>query len=218
MSTWPAEIFDRLPLLYNTLSQYRPDLEVSFAAIGDASVDRWPLQVTSFAKGFALEENLKAIHGEGGGGDAPESYGLFAHWLNTHVSVPNADRPFLIVFGDVSMHATVPAAQIKHFLGDDVAQKADSIAAWNRVAAMWNTWFLRRPGGQPGDEIDQQWTEAIGAQQIVHIDDELRAVDYAMGLVSRSWGYFEDFKDNMSARQDESKVAALEGVLEHAKR
>ncbi|MGC8045278.1 hypothetical protein ACP3WJ_24280, partial [Salmonella enterica] len=24
MSTWPYEIFDRLPLLYNTLAQYRP--------------------------------------------------------------------------------------------------------------------------------------------------------------------------------------------------
>ena len=35
MQSWPAEIFDRLPLLYQTLSQYRPDLEISFAAIGD---------------------------------------------------------------------------------------------------------------------------------------------------------------------------------------
>src|SRR5438552_16781280 len=43
MSHWPFEIFDRLPLLYNTLAQYRTDLEVSFAAIGDAGCDRWPL-------------------------------------------------------------------------------------------------------------------------------------------------------------------------------
>src|SRR5262245_43941916 len=45
MQTWPAEIFDRLPLFYQTLSQYRPDLEVSFAAIGDCRYDRWPLQI-----------------------------------------------------------------------------------------------------------------------------------------------------------------------------
>jgi hypothetical protein len=55
MADWPFEIFDRLPLLYNTLSQYREDLTIAFAAIGDASVDRWPLQVTSFASGFDLE-------------------------------------------------------------------------------------------------------------------------------------------------------------------
>jgi len=40
MASWPFEIFDRLPLLYNTLAQYRPDTEICFAAIGDAGVDR----------------------------------------------------------------------------------------------------------------------------------------------------------------------------------
>ena len=39
MSSWPLEIFDRLPMLYQTLSQYKPDLEVCFAAIGDATCD-----------------------------------------------------------------------------------------------------------------------------------------------------------------------------------
>ena len=51
MASWPFEIFDRLPLLYNTLSQYREDLEICFAAIGDANCDQWPLQVTAFASG-----------------------------------------------------------------------------------------------------------------------------------------------------------------------
>ena len=90
MQRWPFEIFDRLPLLFNTLSQYRPDLEISFCAIGDAHCDRWPLQTTDFSKGFDLERHLKALYGEGGGGDEPESYGLFAHWVDTHVTAPNA--------------------------------------------------------------------------------------------------------------------------------
>src|SRR5512138_1060864 len=110
MASWPAEIFDRLPLLYNTLAQYRTDVEICFAAIGDAAVDRWPLQVTTFAGGFDLEQLLGSLYGEGQGGDAPESYGLFAHWVNTHVEAPNAtETPFLIVFGDVNMHRLVPA-------------------------------------------------------------------------------------------------------------
>jgi hypothetical protein len=50
MASWPFEIFDRLPLLYNTLSQYREDLEICFVAIGDAATDEWPLQVTTFAR------------------------------------------------------------------------------------------------------------------------------------------------------------------------
>jgi hypothetical protein len=218
MANWPFEIFDRLPLLYNTLSQYRDDLEICFAAIGDAAVDRWPLQVTSFAGGFDLEQLLGSLYGEGGGGDAPESYGLFAHWVNTHVEIPDlAEKPFLIVFGDITMHSQVPAGQIAHYLGngrgdgqdDGRGRDVDAIKAWQQVSKTWNTWFLRRPTGKPGDEVDRQWGQAIGEQKIFHIQDEQRAVDYAMALIARAWGYFADFQDNMRARQSEEAVASV---------
>ncbi len=222
MANWPFEIFDRLPLLYNTLSQYREDLEICFAAIGDAAVDRWPLQVTTFASGFDLEQLLGSLYGEGGGGDAPESYGLFAHWVNTHVEVPRlAEKPFLIVFGDVTMHPTVPAGQVAHYLGDGKdgdpssgsGRSIDAIQAWRQAAKIWNTWFLRRPTGKPGDQVDRQWGRAIGEQKIFHIEDEQRAVDYAMGLIARAWGYFGDFQDNMRARQSEETVASVSAPI-----
>ncbi len=209
MASWPAEIFDRLPLLFTTLAQYRDDLEICFAAIGDARVDRFPLQVTTFASGFDLEQQLGSLYGEGGGGDAPESYGLFAHWVDTHVQTPNAaDKPFLIVFGDITMHPTVLGKDIEGVLGDG-SQDVDAATAWRRVASKWETWFLRRPGGKTGDRVDQQWADAIGADRILHIDDEQRAVDYAMGLIARAWGFFGDFQENMLARQDEGKVKSV---------
>jgi hypothetical protein len=207
MANWPFEIFDRLPLLYNTLSQYREDLEICFVAIGDAGCDRWPLQVTTFASGYDLEQLLGSLYGEGGGGDAPESYGLFAHWVNTHVTTPNVkELPFLIVFGDAPMHPTTPAGQISHYLGDEKAKDIDSLEVWQQVCKKWNTWFLRRPTGRPGDEVDKQWGKAVTAQKIFRIEDEQRAVDYAMGLIARAWGHFGDFQNNMRARQSEETV------------
>ena len=215
MARWPFEIFDRLPLLYNTLSQYRPDVEICFAAIGDAGVDRWPLQVTTFASGFDLEQLLGSLYGEGGGGDAPESYGLFAHWVNTHVQVPNAEEPpFLIVFGDVTMHPVIARGQIEHYLGDQVNGDIDAIKTWQQVSQKWNTWFMRRPTGKRGDQVDVHWGKAIGEQKIFHIEDEQRAVDYAMGMIARSWGCFGDFQQNMRARQDETKVAQISKPIE----
>jgi hypothetical protein len=222
MANWPFEIFDRLPLLYNTLAQYREDLEIGFAAIGDAASDRWPLQVTEFAKGYDLEQQLHALYGEGGGGDAPESYGLFAHWVEHHVTTPNASLPFLIVFGDAPMHATIPRDQIAKLIGNEPTGQGfwdkllgqsgpglDALATWRRVSRQWNTWFLRRPTGRKGDEVDTQWAQAVGADHIFRIDDEQRAVDYAMGIVARAWGHFEDFQKNMRARQDEGRVKAV---------
>jgi hypothetical protein len=227
MSSWPFEIFDRLPLLYNTLSQYREDLEICFAAIGDAGVDRWPLQVTEFAHGYDLEQQLNALYGEGGGGDAPESYGLFAWWVEHHVEAPQAKKPFLVVFGDAPMHRTIPRVQVEKLLGETAPQEGsstwagklssllssdeafDAIAAWKRVAETWDVWFLRRPTGRKGDEVDRQWAEAIGKDRVFHIDDEQRAVDYAMGLVARAWGRFGDFQENMRARQADAKVKSV---------
>ena len=215
MSSWPFEIFDRLPLLYNTLSQYREDLEISFVAIGDARVDNWPLQTTTFADGFDLEQLSGALYGEGGGGDAPESYGLFAHWVNTHVEIPNAeDLPFLIVFGDIHMHKKIHKATIEKYLGDKAWRDIDSFDAWEKVTQNWNTWFLRRPNGKRGDKIDRQWARAIGEKKIFHIKDEQRAVDYAMGLIARAWGEFSDFQSNMLARQNQDKVDLISKPIE----
>ena len=214
MADWPFEIFDRLPLLYNTLSQYREDLEICFAAIGDAAVDNWPLQVTTFAAGFDLEQLLGSLYGEGGGGDAPESYGLFAHWVNTHVTIRDLDEPpFLIVFGDVTMHRDVPKQQIETYLGDRARGHVDALNAWHLVTKKWNTWFLRRPTGRVGDAVDKQWGEAIGEQKILHIQDEQRAVDYAMGIIARAWGHFDDFQDNMRARQSEETVQSVSAPI-----
>jgi hypothetical protein len=215
MASWPFEIFDRLPLLYNTLSQYREDLEICFVAIGDAGCDRWPLQVTTFASGYDLEQLLGSLYGEGGGGDAPESYGLFAHWVNTHVETPNAhETPFLILFGDAPMHPQVPAQQIAHYLGDGGNGDVDALEAWRQVCQNWNVWFLRRPTGKSGDHVDQQWGQAISEQKIFHINDEQRAVDYAMGLIARAWGHFGDFQENMRARQSEGKVIEVSKPIE----
>lgn len=207
MQTWPFEIFDRLPLLYQTLSQYRQDLEISFAAIGDVTSDEYPLQVTDFARGFDLEQQLKALYGEGGGGDAPEDYGMFAYYVQRKVVLSRTDdQPFLIVFGDVTMHDKHTSAQVKALLDIDEQKDVDAVETWQQVSKIWNTWFLRRPGGKKGDETDRQWGRAIGEQKIVHITDEARAVDFAMGLIARHWGKMNDFQQNMKARQENKVV------------
>ncbi|OQY26539.1 MAG: hypothetical protein B6243_14075 [Anaerolineaceae bacterium 4572_5.2] len=170
----------------------------------------------SFAGGFDLEQLLGSLYGEGGGGDAPESYGLFAHWVNTHVQAPNAaEPPFLIVFGDAPMHPKVAKQHVAHYLGDQTKRDVDALKAWQQVSQNWNTWFLlRRPTGKPGDKVDKQWGRAIGTQKIFHIQDEQRAVDYAMGLIARAWGRFGDFQNNMRARQDEKTVVSVSEPIE----
>lgn len=212
MSHWPFEIFDRLPLLYQTLSQYREDVEISFVAIGDAVSDQYPLQVCDFAKGIGLEDQLNAVYGEGGGGGTVrESYELFAHFMLHNVRAPNARRPFLILYGDEGFYSQVDSGQVRHYLGGNVDEAgADSVRLWQAVSESWNVFHLRKPYGRGHDKgIEDQWAEAIGRERILSLSGPERAVDLALGLIARSWGHYDDFTENMSARQSDAQVREL---------
>jgi hypothetical protein len=218
MAHWPAEIFDRLPLLYQTLSQYRPDVEISFAAIGDATCDRFPLQVADFGAGADLDPRLGALYGEGGGGGgAKESYELFAHFVAERCEVPNAskaDKPFLILYGDEGFYPEVAPAQIRHYLGVGAEVAPKSLAVWKKLLETWEVYLFRKTyGGSEESKILAQWGEALGEQRIIPVHDELRAVDLALGLVARAWGRYEDFEQNMAARQPDAAIAAVANSL-----
>jgi len=217
MAHWPAEIFDRLPLLYQTLSQYRPDLEVSFAAIGDATSDRFPLQVADFGSGADLDARLGALYGEGGGGGgARESYELFAYFLAHRARTENAERPFLILYGDEGFYPEVDAKQAQHYLGGQLEGERSSVALWRELGKRFEIYLLRKSYGSKAEDrkIVAQWEEALEPQRIIPVPDEQRAVDLALGIIARSWGRFEDFQENMAARQPVAKVKELANSLD----
>jgi hypothetical protein len=217
MAHWPAEIFDRLPLLYQTLSQYREDVEISFAAIGDATCDRYPLQVTDFGRGAELDERLAALYGEGGGGGgAKESYELFAWLVQNRVSAPEATKPFLIIYGDEGFYEKVDPKQVQHYLGAELAKPASSLEVFRDLMARFEVYLLRKSyGSGPEDKvIREQWADALEPQRIISVKDEERAVDLALGLIARSWGRFDDFEENMKARQPLAKVKELANSLD----
>jgi (2Fe-2S) ferredoxin len=211
MQHWPAEIFDRLPLLYQTLSQYREEVEVSFIAIGDAHSDRHPLQVTDFRKGIGLEETLNALYGEGGGGgQARESYELLAYQLLYRCRCPEAVKPLLILYGDEGFYEQIDPAQVRRLIGDDLKEPVDARAAWRAVAEAWNVWHLRKAyHGHQEKQILAQWQDVLGPERVIPLDDEKRAVDLALGIIARQWGRLDDFEKNLAARQDAAVVARV---------
>lgn len=203
MQHYPAEIFDRLPLLYQTLSKYKPDVEISFSVIGDAVSDQWPVQVSNFGKGPTLDDYLKALVPEGGGGPGiRENYELWAYFMHENAKTPKATSPFMIIMGDEKFYETIKPELVKKYIGVDLAQSMDAKTVWKNLSQRFNIYFLRKPYEGHDKEIVAQWGEAIGEQKIIPVYDATRVVDVAMGLIAKSWGNFDDFKTNLSARQD----------------
>lgn len=218
MASWPAEIFDRLPLLYQTLSKYKEDLEVSFVAIGDANSDRFPLQVNDFGKGPDLDDHLKAIFPEGGGGgQTMETYELFAYYMLNNSDTPNATSPFMIIFGDEGFYDKVNPGQIRHYIGQDVQGPVDSMGVWKALQQKYNIFMLHKPYHSSGldKEIVDQWGRALGPQKVIPLYDSERAVDVAMGIIAKHWGQFGDFDGNLKARQDDSDRKSVYASLRY---
>ncbi|MBI1969873.1 hypothetical protein HYS48_04215 [Candidatus Woesearchaeota archaeon] len=210
MQHWPAEIFDRLPLLYQTLSKYRPGVELSFSVIGDAAADQWPVQVTSFGKEIALDDYLKALHPEGGGGPGiRESYELWAYFMQEHCQTPNAISPFLIIMGDEKFYEKIDPAQVQHYLGDKLQGALDAMQVWQKLTQRFDIYLLRKPYPGHDEEITAQWKEAVGGQKVIPVYDPMRVVDVAMGIVAKRWGQFGDFELNLASRQEGGAVATV---------
>lgn len=215
MSSWPKEIFDRLPLFYQTLSQYRPDVEFAFCAIGDATCDEFPLQINTFKKELELEEAVNALYPEGGGGgQTTESYELFGYYMLEHCKLPKATSPFLFIYGDEKAYDKVDSNQVKNYIGDTLQGEVSSESIWKGLSQKFNLFFMKKDyhgwSSSSGDDIANYWYNALGKQRVIDLPSSERAVDVAMGIVSRAWGKYGDFKDNMYARHDSKTIGKVE--------
>jgi len=210
MQTWPKEIHDRIPLFYQTLATYRPDLEVSLSVIGDAKADKWPLQVSDFGKGPKLDDYINALYPEGGGGPGiRESYELWAHFADNKITTPNAKTPIMLIMGDEKFYDKIDHKQVKNFIGDGLQEDLESMIVWKSLSEKFDIYLLRKSYAGKDEEIIPQWAEAIGQQKIIPVYDPLRVVDVGMGIIARTWGYFTDFEKNLEARQDETGIKSV---------
>jgi hypothetical protein len=196
-------------------------MEVSFAAIGDATCDNHPLQVNQFGKGLALEDHVKALYGEGGGGgQTTESYELYAWLADNKVRTPNATKPFLFIVGDEKPYATVNPSQVRHYIGDDLQGPVPGVDVWKSLVSKYSLFFLQKPydTGFDGDvtkDVTGTWSRLIGKQRIVPLPSPDRVVDIAMGIVAKGWGEYGDFDKNLAARQPDDVRMSVHASLRH---
>lgn len=213
MASWPGQIFDRLPLLYQTLAKYRPDAEFAFAAIGDATVDSYPLQVSNFSKDpKELEKIVRALGCEGGGGGhITESYELFGYFMKENCKTLKATSPFLLIYGDEHFYDGVDPKQVKRYIGSELQNPLPSKQLWQDLMQQFNLYFLQKPYGSSSDnditaKVKEVWADALGRQRVIDLSSMDRAVDVSMGLIAKHWGEYGDFTKSLDARHDDPSV------------
>jgi hypothetical protein len=124
------------------LHKYLEDPAISFAAIGDATIDNAPIQVADFASGTELDNWITKIWlEEGGGGTGQESYEMMAYYYAMHCQLPPGEKGIFFFTGDEGYYPTIPAERIARFFGDS-GHELQSNEIFRKLQEKFDVYFL----------------------------------------------------------------------------
>ncbi len=216
MQSWPETFFEKLPLLYGEVKRYLPDTEISFAAVGDVGFDSYPVQLCEFAKGKSLDKKITSLYPEGGGGgNEKESYELIAYEYAEHCDMPKSKNPLFFFLGDEGFYDKIPKTRVKEYLGHDIGETVSSMDIMTKLKSQFKVYALRKEYHNGESKIRGQWERALGAENVMMMEDPKRVVDCIIGVVANYAGEFGDFTKRLAKRQTKGQVNLVMSSLHH---
>ncbi|MFC8384120.1 hypothetical protein [Nocardia sp. NPDC057272] len=194
MGRVPRIMQDKLGKLHGLLKNkgYAQDPQVLFGAIGDADTDRVPLQVGQFESDNRMDEQLRAILLEGGGGgQKSESYELAAYFIAEHVATDAWDKRgkkgYLFLIGDELNKPRLAARHIRAVIGDHVRRDVSVESIYRELEQRWHVYYIlpNQSSYYRDPEIAEHWRALLG-QNFLKLDDpgavcELIALTIGLG-------------------------------------
>jgi hypothetical protein len=174
--------------------------QVLTGAIGDATIDRVPFQISQFEADNRIDEQLRQLFLEsGGGGQKSESYCLAfyaaARKTATDAWEKRGKKGYLVTIGD-EMSWPLKAKQVESIFGDKIQERQLEVADLIREAEeRWEIIHVipREDSGHGKDpEVHQFWRELLG-ERVLIID----SIDNICELIAAQIALMEgaDFDD-----------------------
>jgi hypothetical protein len=169
-----------LPHLHELLlgHKYIPHPQLLFAAVGDATCDRVPLQVGQFESDNRMDQNLEHMIIEGGGGgQKTESYELTMYVAARHTALDCVERRgrkgYLFMIGDEMAYPVVRRAHVQKLIGTDPQADIPLRQIIKEARQKYHLYFVIPGGAAHGQDRDilRFWTEHLGAQSVLNLQD-----------------------------------------------
>ncbi|MFI6361683.1 hypothetical protein ACIBG0_02940 [Nocardia sp. NPDC050630] len=213
MGRVPRIMQDKLGKLHGLLQRkgYAQDPQIMFGAIGDADSDRVPLQVGQFESDNRMDEQLRNILLEGGGGgQKSESYELAAYFMATHVATDaweqRGKRGYLFIIGDELNKAKLAGRHIRAVIGDHVRTDIEVASIYRELAKRWHVYYVLPNQSSYFDdpEIAEHWRGLLG-QNFMKLDDPAAVCE----LIALTIGLEEDRIDVHAGLADLRDVGSM---------
>ena len=179
MGVVPRIMQSKLGRLHGLLRSkgYADDPQIMFGGIGDAESDRVPLQVGQFESDNRMDEQLRNLLLEGGGGgQKSESYELAAYFMVRHVVTDawekRGKKGYLFLIGDELNKRRLAADHVREVIGDRVSQDIAVASVYRELAARWHVFsVLPKQSSYYNDpEIAAHWATLLG-ERFLRLED-----------------------------------------------
>ncbi|OGZ08536.1 MAG: hypothetical protein A3C93_03940 [Candidatus Lloydbacteria bacterium RIFCSPHIGHO2_02_FULL_54_17] len=230
MGEWPAVIFSKLPYLEHEAKEYLgDDVEISFAAIGDAHTgsEKFWLQVRPFAKKKAIKTELEKLVIEGaGGGQVSETYEMAALYYARKCEMPKAIKPIIIFIGDEKPYDMIAKEHAK-MVGVSGESRIATKDVFEELKRKFSVYLILKPyeGGSSNTMgsvnrgIRAAWAELVGEDHIADLPSADRVVDVIFGILAKETAKVPYFVEELKDRQlkDKGGAAKVETVMKSLK-
>jgi len=215
MGEWISVIVSKMPYMEHECKEYLGEkMEISFAGIGDAHSDEYPIQIRPFTKGTNLKKELDELVIErGGGSQSRESYELTCLYYARNVEMPKAKSPILILIGDEAFHPTVLK---KHAKLAHIALESDMDAeeVFDELTQKYSVYLIRKPytsrcGDLRDADIQKKWEDILGGERIAILPAPDRVVDVIFGILAKEKNRIDYFRKEIEERQRKDQVETV---------
>jgi len=165
-------LYVKLPMLMGqiVMQGYATDPEICFAAVGDATYgDKFPIQIGEFESDNKLDDSLKAIIREegGGGGTGQESYQLMAYFFAYHSVLDSLEKRHqkgkCFFIGDEGFYSKVSRKEVQQIFGETIPNDLDSAEVFKKLQEKYDVFFIypKKPWEQRKEGIDAEIRDRV---------------------------------------------------------
>ena len=192
----PKIIQRRLPELMGTLTRggYCTDPQIMVLAVGDEQFDTVPLQAGQFESDNRIDEQIRELYLEGGGGgDKKESYALGAYFLATRAQLDSLDKRgkkgYCFIFGDEANKPRLSRQAVAQYIGDELAEDLEITEVYRQLEEKFHVYFVVPNMTSYYDQawVEDHWRPIVG-ERFLRLEDP----EDVCNLIALTVGVMED--------------------------
>ena len=195
--------------------------QVLIGAIGDATCDQVPLQLSQFESSNLIDEDLRKLVLEGGGGGyITESYELALYAMARFTALDclekRGQKGYLFLSGDETPYPAVKKDEIKRVFGVTEQAHVPLADIFAEVQEMYEVFFIIPTTTQHGKDkrIYDAWAEYLG-QRVLRLDDPSAICELIASTIAAEEGVeIADIVDSLKeAGTDDATIKTVTKTL-----